>query len=440
MNKLLITTATFLQTFWEKLRVSYWFIPACMIVPSVIIGSSLYLFVAWFFADISSPLWGWSIPPQSAVQLTSTVATATITATSIAFSMTLVSLTMASKQFGPRLIQTFMDDRGTQCVLGALTSTFVFCLLTIHRLGVEETGLFVVSLYAFIVLFLGIIDTLLLIYFIHHIATFIQADKIIERCYQAAIYHIDSLFPAQNNIGAIKAISPDMIKTGPYTTQISPNQSGYVKAVDYEGLMMFPRTYVTGIEIHVRGGDYVTLNDTVMTIHSVHPLTNEGFDAYQRHIFLGEQRSAIQDPEFSLSQLVDIALRALSPGINDPETARTSADRLTSACIHLAGKEFPPSALIHTQTNIWILRKTGSFASIVDKAFCEISAAGATHTAVMVYLLYCIDKIQRQVAPLQQKVLNKQADNIFQIALTHANDDRNKMKLEAAYKAAIRLA
>lgn len=440
MNKLLITAATFLKTFWEKLRVSYWFIPACMILPSVIIGGGLYLVVPWLYADISSPLWGWSVPPQSASQLTSTVASAIITATSIAFSMTLVSLTMASKQFGPRLIQTFMDDRGTQWVLGALTSTFVFCLLAIHRIGIEETGLFVVSLYGFIVLFLGIIDTLLLIYFIHHIATFIQADKIIERCYQAAIYHIDCLFPAQNNPEEIKVISSELIKTGPYITRVSARESGYVKAMDYEGIMMFKRTYVSGIEIHVKGGDYVTLHDTVMTINSVHPLTNKMVEAYQQHIFLGAQRSAIQDPEFSISQLVDIALRALSPGINDPETARSCADRLTSACIHLAGKEFPPSALIHTQTNIWILRKTGSFASIVDKAFCEISDAGARHTAVMTHLLNCINKIQRQVAPQQKKVLNKQADNIFQIALRLANDDRNKMKLEAAYKAAIRLA
>ncbi|MBU2977007.1 DUF2254 domain-containing protein [Alteromonas sp. C1M14] len=439
MNKLLITLGTMVRTYWEKLRVSYWFIPACMIIPALLLGSVLYLIVPLIQPNTTAPLWGWTITAQSAAQLTTTVASATITATSIAFSMTLVSLTMASKQFGPRLIQTFMDDRGTQCVLGALTSTFVFCLLAIHRLGVEETSILVASVYALTVLMFGIIDTLLLIYFIHHIATFIQADKIIERCYQSAIFHINSLFPAHKSNDDVTAISPDLIKTGPYTTVVPPTQSGYINAIDYEGLMRFPQTYVTGVEIHVRGGDYVALNDKVMTIHSLHPITQKAFASYQRHIFLGTQRSAIQDPEFSLSQLVDIALRALSPGINDPETARTSADRLTSACIHLAKKRFPPSALVHTTSNIWILRRTASFASIVDKGFCEISEAGAQHAAVMTHLLYCIDKIQHQVSSEYTVVLNKQAANMYQLALEHASDERNKRKLMAAYKTAIRL-
>ena len=427
--------ASFARARWQGIRASYWFVPCWMIALAFLIG---YLCISYVPLYIPQSLYENYIPhiaPEDASDLISAIASAIITATSIAFSMTLVALTMASSQFGPRLLQTFMDDRGTQLVLGALTATFIFCLSALHRISVEDTDLIVSSTLSLIVLVIGVIDTLILIYFINHIARFIQVDEIISRCYNEFTDNLQNLFKVTESRENVYAIAPGMLVPGPCTQDISFSECGYVQTIDYENLMSSKET-VIGLEIHVRGGDFVLPGMPVATIHCNDKVNSEIVAFYRSCIVTGIRRTSLQDPEFSLKQLVEIALRALSPGINDPITAMSCSDRLTSALVLLSQQAFPNEAIVNSDNDIWMKRRTYTFASVFNTAFDQIRQAGSTHVDVMLHLLICLKRLREQLPETYGPIINKQKDAVETLITPELKSRKDKADVAAASTAA----
>ncbi len=394
-----------LKPYWESLSTSYWFIPVCMMLASGITCAAC-LFIIQRATLPDSVLYFVPLVAQSgAMQLLSTLATAIITATSIAFSMTLVALTLASSQFGPRLIRTFMNDRGTQVVLGILVSTFLFCMISLHQISSIQENQDAISLLCAVSVVLGVLDVVVIIYFIHHVSTSIQADHVIKRCFEELCGDIAALLPKPESPASLRAISSELVTEAEEQTIIRAPREGYIQNINYEALTTLRTDIVAGIEVLGRSGDHVFPNAQVLIVHSHCPLPDSVQKEFEQYIIIGNSRTPIQDPEFAVGQLVEIALRALSPGINDPFTAITCLDRLTSACILMSRRDFPHDCVINESTSKWLKRRTFTFEGVVNKSFDQIRQSGKKHVAIGLHILLCLNVLDEQTNGRYQAML-----------------------------------
>lgn len=401
---------------WESLATSYRFIPVLMMSISVALCyACLAVIERAFLPDFLRPL----IPlvtQDNVQQLLSTVAGAMITVTSIAFSMTLVSLTLASNQFGPRLIRNFMQDRNTQSVLGILVSTFLFCLISLHHLSAINSNQDAISMLAGVTLFLAVVDCVVIIYFIHHVARSIQADQVIADCVMHFENNLHSLLPQPESDTCYKAIAEQWaIPAGEFSLGIKALQNGYVQTINYQSFLSLPAAVVAGCELHVRSGDHVLIGEALFTVHCHQPVTEADFNTLRQAVVLGANRTPIQDPEFAISQLVEIALRALSPGINDPNTAITCIDKLTGICVQVSSRVFPAEHLIHTSSEVWLKRRTFTFAGVVDKAYSQVRQSANDQIAVLIHLLKSLAKLKQCCAATEKKTITSHAQSIAEL-------------------------
>ncbi|NVK54529.1 MAG: DUF2254 domain-containing protein [Alteromonadaceae bacterium] len=407
--------ATRIRVIWESLSTSYWFIPILMMgCSAATCYTCLSVIERAFLPEFIRPL----IPlvTQDGVQqLLSTVAGAMITVTSIAFSMTIVSLTLASSQFGPRLIRNFMHDRSTQAVLGILVSTFLFCLISLHHLSSISSNQDAISMLAGVTTFLALVDCVTIIYFIHHVSRSIQADQVIANCVAHFESNIDSLLPVPESESSFRPVARQWATPqGDFSVTLKAMSSGYVQTVNYASFLNQSPTLVSGCELHVRSGDHVLTGEALFTIHCYQPSLEEEFTALRQAVVLGANRTPIQDPEFAINQLVEVALRALSPGINDPNTAITCIDKLSGVCMQITSREFPAECLINKDTEVWLKRRTFTFTGVIDTAFSQIRQMASSHVAVLIHLLHNLAKLRSHCMGSAGTIIDGHAQAIYE--------------------------
>ncbi|WP_218353025.1 DUF2254 domain-containing protein [Alteromonas lipotrueiana] len=420
-------------TWWEGVSTSYWFIPVCMMLMSFCF---YWISVASIsFTGIEHTVNNFlpSVSRDGAHQILTTIASAIITATSIAFSMTIVALTMASSQFGPRLLRTFMYDRGTQFVLGLLVSTFLYCLFALYKVSGATPQPSTLSLLSGLAVVLATINTFAIIYFIHHIARFIQADEIIYRCYRDCINDIETHLPQQRDNEEVAAISGQLIKDSVYQIKLHFMEPGYVQTINATELLQADVEGLEGIDVHVRPGDYVLPDTTVITIHSRYNHPAEQLHTLLAFIVLGSRRTPVQDPEFTIGQLVELAVRALSPGINDPISAISCLDKLTACCLTMSKRDFPADCIVHKQNEVWLKRRTFSLQSVIEMAFNQIRQAGRTHVAVGLHILNCLKQLNAHLPDHAKLLAIQQAHATYELVMSTSQCQADKDDLEIAF-------
>tara|TARA_R110000744_G_scaffold1965_4_gene7655 strand:+ start:3562 stop:4878 length:1317 start_codon:yes stop_codon:yes gene_type:complete len=372
----------------EKIQSSFWFVPSLMMVCSLILAAGTIYLDTTHLQDKNSVVSFLYATDVNAVRsLLGTIAGAMITVTSIAFSITIVSLTLASSQFGPRLMRNFMMDKGTQFVLGSFIATFLFCITVFCAISFKEPYSFQPGITLAVAITMTCFSVWILIYFIHHVAQSIQADVVIDGVYCELEQTIAKLFPkiskedltredalsAQENIGACQL-------------EVSSPFSAYLQLIDKESLLNLADKSQCTIQLHYSAGDFIVENATIATVFAKGDVEPNISKDIIEHTVHGAYRTPVQDPEFAVHQLVEIALRALSPGINDPYTAITCIDKLSSVLCSLADKTFP-------QTNIFVngvprlVCKALTFTDIATAAFDQIRQESETNLAVTIKML-----------------------------------------------------
>ncbi|MBA3762315.1 MAG: DUF2254 domain-containing protein [Chthoniobacterales bacterium] len=389
---------TFLSAWLERLRTSYWFI------PSLLAAAATALSFATVHADtlinakwVRTTGWIWAGGPEGARNVLATIAGSTITVAGVVFSVTIVSLTLASSQFGPRLLRTFLNDRWTQIVLGIFVSTFLYCLLVLRTIRGTDAATFVPFLSVTIGLLFAVTSVAFLIFFVHHVSNAILADNLIARVAAELREGIDRLYPDEAGVGE-KDLAERKGRDLPprfdaEALTISSKVSGYISAISIENLLAFAKKENLVLRLNQRPGDFIAEGATLASVWPGEKSNESTIASVRRSFYFGDERTPTQDLEYSIDQLVEVAVRALSPGINDPFTAITCIDWLGDALIRVAGRELPSGWRYDEEGRLRIIAKTADFSGIAASALNQIRQYGSKSVAIVLRLLEVVAKI-----------------------------------------------
>lgn len=420
--------------YWDRLRSSFWFLPSFMAVTS----AELAILTIALDKGVTNPWleargWVYTGGAEGAALVLGTIAGSMITIAGVVFSMTLVAMTLASSQFGPRLLRNFMRDTANQVVLGTFIATFLYCLLVLGSIRRGEALGFVPHLSVTIGVLFAIASIGVLIYFIHHVAVSIQGDVIVARVGAELIRGIDRLFPGQVDQGESRPANEacDLRMPEEFDRQaclVAADGDGYLRRIDADALMRLAVKEDALIRLERRPGQYVVWGSPLAKVWPGERVTDQFVAQMNSAFVLGNQRTPDQDIEFSVDQLVEVAARALSSGVNDPFTAIACVDRLGSALAHLARREMPSPYRLDEQNRLRVVAHPVAFAEIVDAAFNQIRQDSRSNASLSIRLLETIATIARAAhRPEDRAVLHRHAEMIVSGAregLPEAGDRR----------------
>jgi len=405
---------------WENARASLWLLPALLVVVACALAIGLLGLDARFPATTDARPWRFDGSASAAETLLSTLAGSLITVVSLAFSITIVALQQAATQLTPRVMRTFMHDRGNQLVFGSYIGTFTYALLVLRRVRTPDAaggGAFVPGLAIAAALVLAFWCVGLLIYFIHHIATSLQVATVTDNIRRDLRHGIAHLYPqdlAEPVPGSGVAVALPR-PGGPPTHTVRAADAGFLRAVDEVQLLgaLTPGARLARVRPQV--GDYVVTGAPLLEIWADRPGEVARADGALRAAFtLARERTSPQDLLFGVRQLVDIALRARSPAINDPTTAEYCLAHLGDVVAQLAVRDFPAAVRRAPATGTLLLVAHPDFAAIVDAAFSQIrrQARGDVHvtTALLTTLGWVAERARH---PERAAAIRRQIDEVL---------------------------
>ncbi len=385
----------------EKLRSAYWFIPSLMLLGS---GALAFGLIALDERVQTQTLrgfwWIFSGGPQGARSLLSTVAGSVITVAGTTFSITVAVLSLTSSQFGPRLLRGFLRDRANQIVLGTFVSTFLYCLLVLRVVRSVEEVAFVPHIAVTGGVLLAVASVGVLLFFIHHVSTSIQVSQIIASVAYELDEAIARLYPDETGQD-VSDEAPESGEERLVGQEIRARRGGYVQTIDTEALLALAkeRNAVLGL-VHMPG-EFVAPDSTLAIWYPAVPVAGHADDSLTARVnaafTLGKQRTATQDAGFLLLQLVEIATRALSPGVNDPFTALLCLDRLGAALSRLATRRFPDSKRQDDQGTVRLIAPSFDFANYTYLTFTSLRHYGSGDPLVAERLLQVIGEVASHV-------------------------------------------
>jgi uncharacterized membrane protein len=338
-----------------------------------------------------------------------------ITVAGLIFSLTLSTLAQVSSQYTSRLLRNFMRDRPNQVVMGFFVSIFVYCLMVLRTIRGGDQGAFVPSLAVAFGLLLALVSIGMLIFFIHHIASSIQAANVIGGAATETEKTLNKLFPTELGEAATPAEKEDLADLGPLNwVPIVADESGYIVGIDEEALLAFACETDAVVRMEHAIGSYVTkgslLASAVEYPNAKHLVSEEIAERINKAYSIGNQRTLDQDAGFGLRQLVDIGLKALSPGINDTSTAVLCIDRLGSLLALLAGRDLGNPVRAEAGV-VRVIAQRPDFASYLATAFDQVRANAAEDLAIYLRLLAALRTVaQRTSRPAYRQALRQQAD------------------------------
>jgi len=332
---------TRLRDFWEAARSSFWFLPAVLTVAAV--GLSFATVAIDRATAPGSHVFGWTYRggPDGARGVLGTIAGSMIAVAGVVFSTTMVALSLASSQLGPRLLRNFIRDRGNQFVLGTFVATFVYCLLVLRTVNGTEGDVFVPEVGVTAGVALALASVGVFIYFLHHAAVSIQASTVVARVGDELTAAIDDLYPGGVGDGAEPGEVP-AAGVPQASVTVETEEAGYVLRVDADALVRTAAERDLVVHLAHPLGRFVRPGDALMRVAS--PAGGPDVEtraALRAAVVVGPTRTGHRDIEFALRQLTEVAVRALSPGVNDPFTAVECVNRLGEAFVRLAGRAFP---------------------------------------------------------------------------------------------------
>ncbi len=389
-----------LRNFLALLRTQLWPVPALF----ALLAAGLAYLLLTYGADLGPDdagehWWLYSGEASTARELLSSLLSGLMTMTSLVVSVTFVILTLAANQLGPRLISIFMADRQIQSVLGLFIGTILYVILIMRVLddelgsdGVPHMAVTAASL-------LTILCLLALLFYIHKIARSIIADNVVEAVAREFRHTLHDLLPNGDAVTETEASVP----VGFVRQPLHLGSVGYLQVVDYGRLVEIACKHDLFIEVHARAGHYVLLSGEHLDVFG-RRAPDERVESEIRSAFtVGSSRTPAQDPEHGVRQLVEIATRALSPGTNDPFTAKAVIDRLGAALEVVFARHLQPRVLRDGKGAARVVADRTDIAGLLDASFHPIRQAGADHPAILIRIADVLGDLAASARTPEQK-------------------------------------
>lgn len=408
-----------LRHWWQETRKSFWFTPTVITLGAVGLATGLVALdgaVGLHFDKKWPLIFGASA--AGARGLLSTVAGSMITVAGVVFSITIVALSLTSSQYTSRILRNFMRDRMNQVVLGVFVGIFAYCLIVLRTIRGGDEGAFVPALAVLGGLVLAFVGIGYLIFFIHHISMSIQASSIIAAATDETIAAVDELFPNElgDNADEDVDVSPAASLTGQTWTTIGARKTGYIESVDGDALLAWARKRGTILRMERGIGEFVVEGAPLISVAGLIGANDEAAAELNAVFVISRQRTVEQDAGFGIRQIVDIALKALSPGVNDTTTAVMCVDYLGAILARLASRKIPTAHRLD-EGELRVIARGPCFESLLAKAFDQIRQNAEGNVAVLTRQLQALETIAARTANTRRRQsLRQQADLIAAVA------------------------
>lgn len=419
-----------LKSLWILIRSSLWFIPTMMVVVSIALAIGLVEFHKGYPLDWASanPLL-FGVGVEGARVMLSTIAGSMITVAGIVFSLTIAALVTASGQYTSRILRNFMRNRRNQLVLGSFVGIFTYCLVVLRTIrgGYEDT--FVPSIAVFGGLLLALAGIGVLVYFIHHIANSIQASTIVDAITNETLDVLDRSYPAD-----VDDTTSDVGRgaTGAETTWriVDAATRGYVQGIDVEAIVGIADELALTVRMEARPGDFVMESTPLLSIMQGAEIDESTRERLRATIAIRVFRTIDEEFGFGIRQLVDISLKALSPGVNDTTTAVMCIDHLGAIVTRLSERSMPTRFQGADNATRLFLVGT-SFADVLDSAFDEIRNNATGNVEVLAHLLQAIGAAGRRTDdPIRRSALLDHLHLIFGLAERSVGTEHDLAKVK----------
>jgi len=389
----------------EALRTNLWLVPMIEVLAAIGLYAITHVIdKAAYDGSLTLPAWMKFGSADSARQILTSLAAAVITVVGVVFSITIVTLTLASTQFGPRMLRNFIRDRGTQFTLGTFVATFVYATLVLISIGAGSNP-FVPHLSITVSVALVTVSMGVLIYFIHHIATSIQLPQVIASIARDLSGAIDAESEQTGvDVEAGPSVAELLTRMGERGGTVPAPSSGYLQFVRHETLVGLAAEKGAVIRLLHRPGQFLVRGHPLATVWppGAAPAVTQ---ALRRAHITGPNRTLAQDLAFAVDQLVEIALRALSPAVNDTFTALTCIDWLGESLCKVTSRWRPTRVHRDGQGFVRVITAHVSYTGLVERAFEKIRQAGRGMPAVLIRQLEALAKIMDHTNSAEQRLL-----------------------------------
>jgi len=418
-----------IRSAWARLTDSLWFVPGIIVVAAVALA---VVMIDLSTAVDASALARWprvfGAGAEGSRSMLAAIASSMITVAGVTFSITIVAVTQASSQYTPRILRNFMRDRANQAVLGTFVGIFAYCLVVLRTVRGAEERSFVPSLAVLLGVLLAIVGVAVLIFFVHHIATTLQASEIISRIAKETVAVVDRLFPESSPDELEDAEAVRVIARVPaHAWRAVPSRAtGYIQRADIAGMMRVARRAGIVLRLERPIGDF-TVAGLPAIWYAPHPsAAARPAPASERAadrdkelstcLVVDTYRTVDQDPAFGIRQLVDIALKAISPGVNDTTTAVTCIEYLGAILARLASRriEIPP---FREDGIVRVVSPRPTFESLLVLAYDELRQSADDNVSVLAGQIETLAVIGRAAqTPSRRAAVLRQLDRVQEAA------------------------
>jgi uncharacterized membrane protein len=418
----------------DALSETFWLLPGLLVLVGVLMAVGLVSLDRDGFVPqwlIQSP-WLYNGGATGARTLLGAVASSTIGVAGTVFSITIASLSLAAGQMGPRLLRNFTRDRGNQVTLGVFLGTFSYALMVLRSVRTHNEGEFIPHLSLSVGITLAFVCVSTLVFFVGHMAGRINVDTVIE-------------LVAEDVRSAIGRLTTDVEQPPPPTAAfwregvpVLDQRRGYLQQLDDDGLADWACEHGTAIRLLVRPGDTIFPGAPIAIMV---PQVEGAEAAIRRATALGSQRAGSAELEFAIRQLVEVSIRALSPGINDPHTAISVLDRLGATLCDLAPRHLTSGVLIRNDRPALVIPAI-DYDGMTDAMFHMIRQNATDSTAVLIRMLEVMTAVLGcERSPARVAALQRHADLVLDDAEREVANpaDLNDVRRRHARFAAIRL-
>lgn len=424
---------------WTTLTSGLWFLPTFMVLGSFALAIlTLWLDNEYGFEWESGLGLIYASSVDGGRELLSTIAGSMMTVTGVVFSITIVTLSLTSNQYGPRLLRNFLTDRGNQFVLGTFLATFTYSLVILRTLQDSGEDASAPELSITIGALLALISLGVLIYFIHHISQSIQASSILSGVGKELAGSINTLFPERIGDPEKQQHRSDVQDPPDLSSahlNITSDTAGYVRAIDPEAMVQAAVDNNAILHLDVKPGAYVFQNGLMARAWVASGNRETLVEAVHKAVVIGRSRTPFQDIDFLMSQLVQSALLALSPGINNSIVAIEAIDWIGSSLAQIAERELPEEHRYDDDGNLRVVAHPATFISLMEEAFNPLRESARSNTLVTIHMLETLAKIEPHTYRMaDRQAIFEQGRMLEQVGREGASSDDDRQRITTAFK------